>query len=439
MNYEKNKDEFYEEMERDDTEENIINSEKKPKKRFSSKFIKIGVVSLISILFIIYLISKYYYNIKNNLEFSEKRKNLSNSSEIKLKLNFTFEYNETNKIEVTKSILGEPEKRIFSRTDKYIFGIGALSQFPSGNFIVYNNDFIVIYDKFFNVLQTISPFADEFGKYTINDLFYEIIKILIKDENNFIILTNYVCNDYGNLLFYKKEGKNYILKNEVKNEKLVSDIIFDKSKTKLFCISHGFIKVFKEDENGYYSKIKEINVPEFHSLSNNNGGYYNKMLLLEDKNVLIVMEQEKLSFLNISENYKLYKVYKENSKNHSDIFSIDRYDEDKIIAICNLRSLKVISINENKVIKYIKEINEEKDFEFRILKTYPEKKIIILGGTYSTPKTCLGAIIQILRLDNFEIIQTIKLPEYEWLNEIYILDNGLIATIFTSGVKLWSI
>ena len=293
MNYEKNKDEFYEEMERDDTEENIINSEKKPKKRFSSKFIKIGVVSLISILFIIYLISKYYYNIKNNLEFSEKRKNILNSSEIKLKLNFTFEYNETNKIEVTKSIWGEPEKRIFSRTDKYIFGIGALSQFPSGNFIIYNNDFIVIYDKFFNVLQTISPFADEFGKYTTNDLFYEIIKILIKDENNFIILTNYVCNDYGNLLFYKKEGKNYILKNEVKNEKLVSDIIFDKSKTKLFCISHGFIKVFKEDENGYYSKIKEINVPEFHSLSNNNGGYYNKMLLLEDKNVLIVMEQEK--------------------------------------------------------------------------------------------------------------------------------------------------
>ena len=32
MNYAKNKDEFYEEMERDDTEENIINSEKKPKK-----------------------------------------------------------------------------------------------------------------------------------------------------------------------------------------------------------------------------------------------------------------------------------------------------------------------------------------------------------------------------------------------------------------------
>jgi len=270
MNYEKYKDEFYEEMEREDSEENIINSEKKPKKRYSSRFIKIGVVSLISILFIIYLISSHYNKINNNFELSEKRKNLLNSPELKLKLNFTFEYNEKNKIEVTKNIFGEPEKGLFSRTDKYTFGIYALSQFPSGNFIAYNNDFIVIYDRFFNILQTISPFADEFGKYTTNDLFYEIMKILIKDENNFIILTNYVCNDYGNLLFYKKEGKNYVLKNEVKNEKLVSDIIFDKSKTKLFGISQGFIKVFKEDNNGNYSKIKEISVPEFKPISNIN-------------------------------------------------------------------------------------------------------------------------------------------------------------------------
>ena len=186
-------------------------------------------------------------------------------------------------------------------------------------------------------------------------------------------------------------------------------------------------------------------------------GYNNRMLLLEDKNILIVKEQKKLSFLNISDNYKLYKIYKENNKDHSDIFSIDksnenkiivindlikysdilsidRYDEDKIIAICNLSSLKVISINENKVLKYIKDFNEEKDFNFRIIKTYLEKNIIILGGTYFEQKTYSGAIIQILRLDNLEIIQTIKLPQYEWLNGIYILKNGLIATIFT-----WSI
>jgi len=91
------------------------------------------------------------------------------------------------------------------------------------------------------------------------------------------------------------------------------------------------------------------------------------------------------------------------------------------------------------VLKYIKDFNEEKDFNFRIIKTYLEKNIIILGGTYFDPKTYSGAIIQILRLDNLEIIQTIKLPQYEWLNGIYILKNGLIATIFTSGVKLWSI
>ena len=36
MNYVKKKDEFYEEMERDDTEENIINSEKNKKIHLNS-------------------------------------------------------------------------------------------------------------------------------------------------------------------------------------------------------------------------------------------------------------------------------------------------------------------------------------------------------------------------------------------------------------------
>ena len=74
MNFGKKKDEFYEEMERDDTEENIINSEKKTKKKFSSKFIKIGIVSFISILFIIYLISNHYNKIKIILNSRKKEK-----------------------------------------------------------------------------------------------------------------------------------------------------------------------------------------------------------------------------------------------------------------------------------------------------------------------------------------------------------------------------
>ena len=71
MNFGKKKDEFYEEMERDDTEENIINSEKK---KNSSKFIKIGIVSLISILFIIYLISNHCNKKKLFLNSRKKEK-----------------------------------------------------------------------------------------------------------------------------------------------------------------------------------------------------------------------------------------------------------------------------------------------------------------------------------------------------------------------------
>ena len=161
---------------------------------------------------------------------------------------------------------------------------------------------------------------------------------------------------------------------------------FDNSKAKLYFISKGFIKIFKDVDNGNFSKIKEITVPEFHSLNNigpfevdsfDAYGCNNKTLYLEVKIILIVKEENSLSFFNISENYKLINIYKENNID-SYILSIDRYDEDKIIAICNFKSLKVISINENKILKYVEEINKEKYFEFRIIKTYREKNIIIL-------------------------------------------------------------
>ena len=166
-------------------------------------------------------------------------------------------------------------------------------------------------------------------------------------------------------------------------------------------------------------------------------GYNNKILLLEDKNILIVKELKSISFFNISDNYKLINIYKENELLNY-LFSIDRYDEDKIIVIFNLTSLKVISIKENKVVKFVKEINKEKYVDFHIIRAYPEKNIIILGGSYSIPYS-LGVIIQVLRLDNFETIQIIKIPEHYWINGIYLLKKDLIATIFNLGVKLWNI
>ena len=117
------------------------------------------------------------------------------------------------------------------------------------------------------------------------------------------------------------ETLNFI-KKRVKNEKLVSDMTFDNSKTKLFCISKGFIKIFKDVDNGNFSKIKEITVPEFHSLNNigpfevdsfDAYGCNNKTLYLEVKIILIVKEENSLSFFNISENYKLINIYKENN------------------------------------------------------------------------------------------------------------------------------
>ena len=200
---------------------------------------------------------------------------------------------------------------------------------------------------------------------------------MIKDENNFIILIN-----YGSLRLYKKENKNYIFKNEIKDEKLISDMTFDNSKTKIFSLAKGFIKIFKEANNGNYSKINEIKVPEFQFLSNINGdfeehgfeahGYNNRILLFEDKNIVIVKETRSIWYFNISENYRIINIYKENEL-FKDLLSIHRYYEDKVIVIYETKSLKVISITENKVLKLVKEINKEKYVHFRIIKAYREK------------------------------------------------------------------
>ena len=363
-----------------------------------------------------------------------KLKRKLNSSEIIMKLNFTFDYNENNTIYENIIIWGEQwgeqdDQIYYSETYKAKFKIAALSQFPSGNFITNDDNVIVIYDKSFKVLQTISPFVDEFGKYTRDTIRNEIDKILIKDENNFIILTN-----YGSLKFYKKEENIFIFKNEIRDKKPIYDIIFDNSKTKIFSLSQGFIKIFKEDNNGNFLKSEEIKVSEIKSLEHFEEYCEFNLLLLEDKNILIVKGQNSIWFFNVSENYRLLNFYEENER-FSEFPSIDRYDEDKIISIYNGECLKVISMTENKVLKMVKAIYKLDYNNFRRIKVIREKNIIILGGKYDH----IYSIIQILRLDNLETIQTIKLPKYESFPRIYLLKNDLVATTFDSGLKLWYI
>ena len=86
-----------------------------------------------------------------------KLKRKLNSSEIIMKLNFTFDYNENNTIYENIIIWGEQwgeqdDQIYYSETYKAKFKIAALSQFPSGNFITNDDNFIVIYDKSFKVL-----------------------------------------------------------------------------------------------------------------------------------------------------------------------------------------------------------------------------------------------------------------------------------------------
>ena len=388
------KNELYDEMEKDNLEENHFKEKnfKKRQKKFNFNYILLIIIIIIIIFFITYLLYKK-----------------KNSFKITLKPVLSLEYGENNKIRNRKAHLD--------------FQIHSISCFPSGNLIAYDYNMIIIYDNLFTVKQEIYPFEDEFN--LIKD-FYEqkiIVNLETIDENNFILITN-----YGSLFLYTKEEGIFSFKKEIiKNEK-ISSIVFD-SKGKIFSLSNDSIKIFEKNSDDNYIIIKKIIIPDMVGrmmyASNNN----DNILLLEDKNILIIKQSNSIKFFNMKDNYTLIYTFKEKN-----IHSIERFGDDKLIVLYNYDNLKVISIYEYKVLKEIKT-----EIETHLVKYYKEKGIIILGVSYDKRKEIGGSRINILRSDNFELIQTIYEPQYYCIRGIFIHNNDIIGAYFFEGIKTWKI
>jgi len=73
---------------------------------------------------------------------------------------------------------------------------------------------MIIYDKNLNELQQI--YALDIDLLQVNH-FPNIINLIIKDDNNFILSTS-----YGSIKFYTKKGSEFILKNENNDIKISS-------------------------------------------------------------------------------------------------------------------------------------------------------------------------------------------------------------------------
>ena len=385
--------EVYEQMEIDNSYKNLIH-----KKNNES----LGVVLAIIILPLAFFIFCYGIKIRMDQYVTNK----------KITLNYKIDYKK-NKI-----------RNYIAHRD---FEALSISQFPSGNFIIHDEILAIIYDNNFKELQQIYIFDIDLLQAKTH--FPKIIKLIIKDDNNFIISTS-----YGSIKFYTKINKEFIFKNEIKDLDL-TNIYLTSNKDKIFALSNNTLHIFEENNDKDF--IIKINI-SLSNIENENviteliGDKYTDLMILEDKNILIVKQVNSIKFYNMTKNYELIYTFKEN-----EIISIDRFGDDKLLIICNYNYFKIISIYENKVFYTVKT-----DIEVVDVKYHKDKGIIILGGTYQVNNRLLKKFfskIQIYRDDNFHLVREMKDEQYYSVDEINILSNGNIAICYGNAATFWNI
>ena len=393
-NKDTNSSEFYEEMEKGNQNENLMD-----KKHVKKMVKKKKIIYFIFITFIIVILVFLIYLLIN------KKK----SYNITIKQYLSLTYNENNSIS--------------NRKAHEEFRINSVSFFPSGNLIAYDYNMMIIYDNLFNKLQEIYAFDKEFN--LIKDFKDQkvIISIEIINENYFILIIN-----NGNLNLYKKENGIFNFKKEIIKNENISRITLD-SNGNIYSLSNDSIKILERIDFENYILKKKITIPNM--ISRNIYSYNNadNILLLEDKNILILKQTNSIRFFDISKNYSI--IYKFEEKR---INSIERFGEDKLIALCNSNNLKVISIYENKVFNNIKT-----EIESNLVKYNKAKDLIILGTTDEINRGVYWSKIKFLRSDNFDVIKIIDNNENNFLNGIFILKHDIIGASFYKGIKMWKL
>ena len=186
-------------------------------------------------------------------------------------------------------------------------------------------------------------------------------------------------------------------------------------------------KDFIIKKNIYLSNIENENIINELFGQNNTD-----LMILEDKNILIVKQVNSIKFYNMTKNYELINTFKDKY-----IIGMERFEDDKLLIICNHNYFKIISIYENKLFYTIKT-----DIEVADVKYHKDKDMIIVGGTYTVNTRLVHLCyskIQIYRNDNFLLVKEIKDKQYYNIEEINILSNGNIAICYGGAATFWNI
>lgn len=382
-------------------EELITKRKKKYSKNLNKTILKFILINL-TLAPIIYIIYLLYNNkiVSKNIIYEMSNTPKQKLQELNLKLKHTINY-------INDESANNEERKKFPT--EYV------AQFPCGDLISVDWISVVIYDNDYNIKQRIYVF-DVVDKLHYFRMQKKIYKVAIKDDNTFAISSN-----EGLLKIYSKKDDKFELKQEI-NDILVYDIIFDSKGKLIACARGNKIKILEQNEQGKYVSKK--------SLEQADASY---ATVFEDKNILISKSIPGFQIYDINQNYKLINEFKERS-----IHDLERLDEDRFILYHN-NSLKIFSLNEQKIIKTIRI-----GFEAYSIKYYKEKGVIILGGIEKNNKGPDSSKFVIINGDNFEVIKTIENVHDSCVRGIVILKNGLISTYGNDQnegypIKIWSL
>ena len=279
--------------------------------------------------------------------------------------------------------------------------IESVKIFPSGNIISASDDCsIKIYDGInYKILQNIEKAHQNV-----------IFNIYIKDENNFAS-----CSSDRYIKIWKKENNKYILYNQInnKNYNKITNLIYFSNNNIIACSDDSYIKVWNLINNKYQLLTTFTYLKRMHSL-----------LLFENKNILISSGNGTI----------FWKIYEKGM--NIDFFyyfeeaicgcwnGLNKIDEDRII-VGGIEELKIISINEKKIIKSI-----EIPFRCNGITTIEEKGIFLICGWSKD--------ILIYRSDNYEYLTTIKNAHSRYIVGFCKLKNNLFLSFSgDTTIKIW--
>ena len=110
--------------------------------------------------------------------------------------------------------------------------------------------------------------------------------------------------------------------------------------------------------------------------------------------------------------------------NNNDSFSESNNRLDDTFIVLRRNGFSIISITEKQIIKTITKTN----LQYSSLKSFQNKGIFLLGGKWGS--------IYVYRIDNFELIQTIKNAHNSYIIGFFELQDGQIASYSEKEIKI---